>query len=276
MVDDKKQELKKFLRNYTEVVAVALGLLLVLLMLVIFRILALVSIGDLSNINPLITSGQNKLVLKDGTSEIIKIPIDSTVAKGSSSGKTAGSSSKDDTSVAKTDTSTAAGTGTGTGGVTGGGTTQSGSGSGSGSGTGTGGGSNNPVVTVSPSVSPSSSPSPSPVPTTAAFTAAIGPSVTYEKSGYTAYFGGCTITYKFTFTVTAQNAPGVAKAQWRWPGNSNWGNEFTVSFSAGQTSIPVSLQQNVSAATNSPQVISLRLNQPNATQKDYGFTHQCN
>jgi hypothetical protein len=251
MVEDKKQALKKFIRNYTLVVLVVLALIVMLLLLIWFRFLALVSIGDLSKINPLITSGQNRLVLKDGTSEIVKIPIDDTGAnKGSSASSTPADASGDGGVPAKQGSS---------GNATSGGTSQSGGG---GSGT---------VVTVSPSASPSSSPSP--VPTIAAFTANISPNVTYETSNKTSYFGGCTITYKFTFTITAQNAPGVAKAQWRWPG-STWGSEFNVSFSAGQTSVPISIQQYVSAST-SDQVVSLRLNSPNAVEKDYGFKHQC-
>ncbi|MDB5183340.1 MAG: hypothetical protein JWO07_21 [Candidatus Saccharibacteria bacterium] len=252
MVEDKKQALKKFFRNYTLVVLVIVGLIITLLLLVWFRFLALVSIGDLSKINPLITSGQNRLVLKDGTSEIVKIPIDGTAAnKGSSDSNTpadtstGGASSENQSNSATTTT---------------GGTVQT-----------SNGGASTPVVTVSPSVSPSSSPSP--VPTTAAFTANIGSNVTYETSNKSSYANGCTITYKFTFTATAQNAPGVAKAQWRWPG-STWGNEFNVSFSVGQTSVPVTIQQYVSANT-SDQVVSLRLNSPNAVEKDYGFKHQC-
>ena len=270
MVEEKKQALKKLFHNYSLVVIVAVGLIMMLLMLIGIRLLALVSIGDLSNINPLITSGQNKLVVKDGTNEVVKIPIDEEIAQsrstkekssdtnadvnsstgGSSSGKSGGSQS----SSGNTSSS--------------GGTTQSTGGGSSGGGSSSGSSGGSPPA---PSPTP-----PPPVPTQASFTAGISSYVNHETD-YKGrdWFGKCTITHKFTFTVTAQNAPGntPAKAQWQWT-TYPWGDVFNIPFSKGQTSNTVWYQWDLNEYSGDKEV-KLRLVSPTSVTKPYGFRHQC-
>lgn len=255
MVEDKKQALKKLFHDYAMVVIVVAGLIITLLVLIGIRFFALVSIGDLSNINPLITSGQNKLAVKDGTSEIVKIPIDEDIAKDKTSNKKSTGGSTNTSSSTGGSSSGNGGSQSNTG------TTTSGGGSSGGGSSGTSGGS-------TPTPIP-------PVPPVAAFTVGISNNVqrTSVKKGSTDWFGNCTFAHTITFTVTAQNAPGTARAQWKWA-TLDWGNEFNVPFENGQTAREVTHTWQINEKTNEKEV-RLRILSPNAITETYRFMHQC-
>lgn len=258
----KKQKLKKLAHDYSLVVIVFAGLVATLLMLGGIRVLALVSIGDLSNINPLITSGQNTLVVKDGTNEIVKIPIEEDIVKtseandGKSTGGVGAESPKPSSSGGKKNGSQ----GGSKNGAQGGNTNNGGGGGSGGSGGGT------------PSTpTPTPSPTPSPV-----FTASISNNVqhvdTYVSDGW---LFKCTVKHKFTFTINAQNAPGgtPAKVQWKWL-DYDWGYIFDVPFAAGQTSNTVWYEWELYDYPGTKEV-RLRMTSPNTQTVTHRFYHEC-
>lgn len=259
----KKQTLKKLLHDYSLVVVVFIGLIVTLLILAGIRLFALISIGDLSNINPLITSGQNTLAVKDGTSEIIKIPIEEGPVKSSNSGDKSekggvGPETPKGSGSAGNKNSSQGGSGNNTSG----GATNPGEGNGGSGGT-------------NPNPTPTPTPTPPPPP---AFTASISNSVqhtdTYiSESGF--IFKKCKLKHKFIFTINAQNAPGgtPAKAQWKWL-DYDWGYVFDVPFAAGQTSNTVWYEWELNDYPGTKEV-KLRLTSPNSQTVTHRFYHEC-
>ncbi len=108
---------KKFLHDYSVAIVTTILLIILLAILLLIRFGTLASVKDLSKINPLITSGQNKLVAANDSNEIIKVPMDDDA-------KTTGQTDKPTGSGGASTTKPSTGSGT-----TGNGSSGSGSGS---------------------------------------------------------------------------------------------------------------------------------------------------
>jgi hypothetical protein len=75
-VEEKKRELKKFFHDYMVATIATVLLILLLALMLLSRYSALAGINDLSKINPLITSGKNKLTAQSDTNGVVKISKD--------------------------------------------------------------------------------------------------------------------------------------------------------------------------------------------------------
>jgi hypothetical protein len=202
VVDDRKQALKKFLHDYVVAIITTFLLLVILGLLIIARHYALVSVNDLSKINPLITSEQNELVAANGSHDVIKIAKDDeSRANQSSPANNAGRGANQSINPSK-----------GSSGET---TT------GASDGTGVGSGQSSSPTTPQP------------------FSASIG-QMTYNSSTSCVLII-CSTTYTVQAVIQGQNGPGTVNYQWI-EDNSTVAQSSSVAFSQNDTSKTVSFQ----------------------------------
>lgn len=247
MGGNRKQAIKKYLKDYAMAIVGTFLLVVALLTLVTFRYTSLASISDISKINPLITSEQNELVASRDSTGVL------TISQKDKKG-TDDSDKKDDTSTdsQKDDTKSSSGSSSGgsSSGSSGGGSSGD-SGNGGDDGGSSGGG----------------TPPPPPPP----FSVTIGDDVIQN----TTPTKNCRATYEFTFTILGENAPGDVHYRWKRD-DGDWTNIESKHFLQGETNQQV-VHGNWSLGRGKVGGHTIRLQTltPNQHTKVYNFNHSC-
>lgn len=257
-VDDMRRVLKKLFHNYSLVVIVALIFATIIVVLLGSRYFALASIRDLSQINPLITSTENRLVTTDATGKIVKAPVDSLDADGEGSGQSSATSKKSSSGSSGSSSGSSGGT------ATGGGTTQ-----GANNTANTNTGTTNQGNTTTSGGSSTSTP---------AFSFSIG-SVTYSPG---LILGGnsnaCKREYNFVFNITAQNASGNTIS---YEFKEVDGIKVTsipgepITFNSGETSKSIPHKWTIESPSSRGYALTLSISSPESTSKTYTFNTSC-
>lgn len=239
MVEDKKEALKKFIRDYLVAIATSAALVILLAALVLARHLALSSVSDVSKINPLITSEQNELVALQGTSEVIKIPKDDEIPSDvSNTGVKKTQSPNPSPSNVVSETTNSEPSGSGTGNSAGNGNS----------------GSNPPVVTQP-------------------FATSIGQMSYTSSSTFVGILSGCKVTYNFQAVIQGHNAPGTVTYRWLRSSGSP-GQQQQVSFAQGDTSKTVTYTWSITGYSGNYSV-TLEILTPKSQQKTLTFKQTC-
>jgi hypothetical protein len=264
-VDDMRRVLKKLFHNYSLVVIVALIFATIIVVLLGSRYFALASIRDLSQINPLITSTENRLVTTDATGKIVKAPADSLDGDTDS----AGSSQSSDTSK-KSSSGGSGGSSSGSSGgtTTGGGTTQ-----GANNTPNTNTGTTNQGNTTTSDSPGSSGASSAPPP----FTFGFG-SITYNSEKLSGSSRICTIRHKITFNITGQNGSGN-NVSYQFKETNGLSDDTkpggTVTFNSGDTSKPAPHTWTIQGVDDYIYSVTLQITSPSSASKTYSFKHDC-
>lgn len=237
MTDDKKRRLKKFFHDYAVAIVTTALLFVVLILLLISRHTSLISVQDLSKINPLITSEQNTLIAANDTNEIVKIPIDENQAKTQQPANSFGSkpSSPKNNQSQKPSSGSSNNSGSSSGGTSGGGS----------------------------STPPDSKPISQP------FAVGIGSlsiRSTANKSGL--ILPSCqSTTHTINAELNADNAPGTVTYRWK-RSDGFVGNTLTLEFNANENTkyVPFSWTISKNSQTNND-TVTLEVLTPTGKQK---------
>lgn len=249
----KQWAFKKFLRGYAVTIVTSALLLLILALLIGARYAELYSIRDISNINPLITSGQNELVAQkdeNGVTRFVKeedanSSSDKNTADTKNSSDAGGSGDTPSNSSSQSAGGGSAGTGS-TGGTQGGGTTGGGN-----TGGNTGGGSQS-----------------------AAFTASISSISHQGTTPLTLLANNCKITHYISVTLRGQNAPGEVTYRWKRSDNINTTVQ-TVQFKANETTKTVSADAWDTTGSSGSYSMTFEMYTPSGASKSVSFEHTC-
>jgi hypothetical protein len=271
-VEDIKQSVKRWLHDNAVTVVTILLFVVILAILVATRYGSLLSIANISSINPLITTESAELVAVNvnGVIQIIK----------DDDGKVTEAEKK---AAAKDKNSTTGNSNQGGGTTSGGGSTSGGSSGGSGGSSG-GGGTASPSPSSSPSSSPSpspsASPSPSPPPPPGPIMAAI---LSLERTHrdvndevYLPLLGwSCENDHTFRTTVKATSGSGSLKVRWRH-GNAVKETQDLGTMSNGDARVDeYVLRDQTVGGSMTVEVIRSGGSNPVIDSKTINFNHSC-
>lgn len=226
-MDDKKRAIKKFFHDYAVAIYATVFLVIILIIMMLARYGALISIQDLSKINPLITTTENELIAADNSKEMIKAP------KSGKSQKT----DSEHTSNTKNSSSTGAGKGSST-----------------------------PVAGGNGEDDTTRADSPP-------FTATLH-EVTPSIEGNTSILGNCTVKYKFTADISAQNPPGTIVYQW-YRSDGTTTDSQSMTFSKNDTSLAPTYEWSISADSGNKYWVVFKMTSPSTQEERADVTQSC-
>jgi|GEM_PF-3555296 len=250
MAENKKAIIKKIIRDYAATIVATVLLLMILTLLLLFRHNALLSVNDLSKINPLITSAEGDYVAVNDSGELIEAPQDD----GESSQDKRAIDNKKDADSSGKQTANPQGS--------------------------KGGSSNSGAIVIddlnntgdtpkAPSQPDNESKQPQ---FTVIIDGPISASMNSKCNALLDLFGSCalgnrTYTYTVTAQVIAKNGPGVITYAWKLKPNTGDETVHTSSVTVGSGTVSRSLSHEWKISQCKTYDIELTITQPNNQEK---------